>query len=155
MVVGSKARILYADSEGRIKIAEAFNEEALSDFENVDGIVSITHGTGCGINSKGLGWELLQATIAGYSRHPNFGGLIVIGLGCEVNQVSGMAQSMNWANSDTFKMMTIQDVGGTRKTIQEGVEMIKQMLPILNKNQMQIASNIFYYLRIKVPCVIC
>ena len=46
-----------------------------------------------------------------------------------------MAQSMNWANSDTFKMMTIQDVGGTRKTIQEGVEMIKQMLPILNKNQ--------------------
>ena len=76
------------------KIAESFSEEALSEYENVDGIVSITHGTGCGINSKGLGWELLQATIAGYSRHPNFGGLIVIGLGCEVNQVSGMAQSM-------------------------------------------------------------
>ena len=82
-----------------------------------------------------MGWELLQATIAGYSRHPNFGGLIVIGLGCEVNQVSGMAQSMDWASSDTFKMMTIQEVGGTRKTIQEGVEMIKQMLPILNKNK--------------------
>ena len=121
------------------KIAEAFDDETLSDFENVDGIVSITHGTGCGINSKGLGWELLQATIAGYSRHPNFGGLIVIGLGCEVNQVSGMAQSMSWANSDTFKMMTIQDVGGTRKTIQEGVEMIKQMLPILNKNKRKIS----------------
>jgi altronate hydrolase len=117
------------------KIAEAYNEEALSDYENVDGIVSITHGTGCGINSNGLGWELLQATISGYSRHPNFGGLIIIGLGCEVNQVSGMAQSMSWANSDTFKMMTIQDVGGTRKTIQEGVEIIKQMLPILNKNK--------------------
>ena len=117
------------------KIAESFNEEILSEYENVDGIVSITHGTGCGINSNGLGWELLQATIAGYSRHPNFGGLIVIGLGCEVNQVSGMAQSMSWANSDTFKMMTIQEVGGTRKTIQEGVEMIKQMLPILDKNK--------------------
>ena len=117
------------------KIAESFNEEILSEYENVDGIVSITHGTGCGINSNGLGWELLQATIAGYSRHPNFGGLIVIGLGCEVNQVSGMAQSMSWANSDTFKMMTIQEVGGTRKTIQEGIEMIKQMLPILDKNK--------------------
>ena len=117
------------------KIAESFNEEILSEYENVDGIVSITHGTGCGINSNGLGWELLQATIAGYSRHPNFGGLIVIGLGCEVNQVSGMAQSMSWANSDTFKMMTIQEVGGTRKTIQEGVEIIKQMLPILDKNK--------------------
>ena len=117
------------------RIAESFNEEILSEYENVDGIVSITHGTGCGINSNGLGWELLQATIAGYSRHPNFGGLIVIGLGCEVNQVSGMAQSMSWANSDTFKMMTIQEVGGTRKTIQEGVEIIKQMLPILDKNK--------------------
>ena len=117
------------------KIADFFTEEALSEYDNVDGIVSITHGTGCGINNKGLGWELLQATIAGYSKHPNFGGLIIIGLGCEVNQVSGMAQSMSWANSDTFKMMTIQEVGGTRKTIQEGVEIIKQMLPILNKSK--------------------
>ena len=50
-----------------------------------------------------------------------------------------MAQSMSWANSDTFKMMTIQDVGGTRKTIQEGVEIIKQMLPILNKNKRKIS----------------
>jgi len=82
-----------------------------------------------------MGWELLQATMQGYSRHPNFGGLLVIGLGCEVNQVAGMAQSMSWANSDTFKMMTIQEVGGSRKTINEGVEMIKQMLPILNKNK--------------------
>ncbi len=117
------------------KIADFYTEEALSEYDNVDGIVSITHGTGCGINNKGLGWELLQATIAGYSKHPNFGGLIIIGLGCEVNQVSGMAQSMSWANSDTFKMMTIQEVGGTRKTIQEGVEIIKQMLPILNKSK--------------------
>ena len=119
------------------KIAEAFNEETLSKYENVDGVVSLTHGTGCGINSNGLGWELLQATMQGYSRHPNFGGLLVIGLGCEVNQVAGMAQSMNWANSDTFKMMTIQDIGGTRKTINEGIENIKQMLPILNQNKRQ------------------
>ena len=117
------------------KIAEAFDDNTLSAFENVDGIVSITHGTGCGINSKGLGWDLLQATINGYSRHPNFGGLIVIGLGCEVNQVNGMAQTMSWANSDTFKMMTIQEIGGTRKTIEEGIDLIKKMLPILNKEK--------------------
>ncbi len=116
-------------------IAESFNKDNLSDYENVDGIVPITHGTGCGINSKGLGWELLQATIDGYSRHPNFGGLIVIGLGCEVNQVNGMAQSMSWADSDTFKMMTIQEIGGTRKTIEEGIDLVKQMLPIINKDK--------------------
>ena len=117
------------------KIADTFNEEVMSQYPNVDGVVSITHSLGCGGNSRGMGWELLQATMQGYSRHPNFGGLLVIGLGCEVNQVAGMAQSMSWANSDTFKMMTIQEVGGSRKTINEGVEMIKQMLPILNKNK--------------------
>ena len=117
------------------KIADTFNEEVMSQYPNVDGVVSITHSLGCGGNSNGMGWELLQATMQGYSRHPNFGGLLVIGLGCEVNQVAGMAQSMSWANSDTFKMMTIQEVGGSRKTINEGVEMIKQMLPILNKNK--------------------
>ncbi len=117
------------------KIAEHFNETILSEYENVDGVVSITHGTGCGINSNGLGWELLQATIAGYSRHPNFGGLIVIGLGCEVNQVTGMAQSMGWSNSDNFKMMTIQGVGGTRKTINEGIQLTKKMLPVLNQSK--------------------
>ena len=117
------------------KIADTFNEEVMSQYPNVDGVVSITHSLGCGGNSNGMGWELLQATMQGYSRHPNFGGLLVIGLGCEVNQVAGMAQSMSWANSDTFKMMTIQEVGGSRKTINEGVEMIKHMLPILNNNK--------------------
>lgn len=117
------------------KIADSFDEAVMSQYPNVDGVVSITHSLGCGGNSRGMGWELLQSTMEGYSRHPNFGGLIVIGLGCEVNQVAGMAQSMSWANSDTFKMMTIQEVGGTRKTINEGVEMIKKMLPILNKNK--------------------
>ena len=117
------------------KIAEHFTESNLSEYENVDGVVSITHGTGCGINSKGLGWELLQATIAGYARHPNFGGLIVIGLGCEVNQVAGMARSMDWSDSETFKMMTIQGIGGTRKTINEGIQLTKKMLPILNQNK--------------------
>ena len=117
------------------KIAEAFNDDILSEYENVDGVVAITHGTGCGQTSKGLGWELLQATIGGYARHPNFGGLIVIGLGCEVNQVSGMAQSMEWKDSETFKMMTIQGVGGTRKTIEKGVKLAEEMLPVLNRQK--------------------
>ena len=117
------------------KIADSFDEDFMAQYPNVDGVVSITHSLGCGGNSRGMGWELLQATMDGYSRHVNFGGLLVIGLGCEVNQVSAMAQSMNWADSDTFKMMTIQESGGTRKTIQEGIESIKHMIPILNKER--------------------
>ncbi len=114
-------------------IADSFDEEALRDFPNVDGVVSITHGTGCGMAGKGLGWDLLQATMAGYARHPNFAGILVVGLGCEVNQVDGMAEIHSWSSDDLFQMMTIQDTGGTRATIEAGVERIKRMLPKANE----------------------
>lgn len=113
-------------------IADTFKGDGLKDFPNVDGVVAITHGTGCGMAGKGLGWDLLQATMAGYARHPNFAGILVVGLGCEVNQVDTMAASHDWSASDTFQMMTIQDTGGTRATIQAGVERIRHMLPRAN-----------------------
>ncbi len=116
-------------------IADTFKGDALREFPNVDGVVAITHGTGCGMAGKGLGWDLLQATMAGYARHPNFAGILVVGLGCEVNQVDTMAANHDWAASDTFQMMTIQDTGGTRATIQAGVERVRHMLPHANSFQ--------------------
>ncbi|MCY3702043.1 MAG: altronate dehydratase family protein [Rhodospirillales bacterium] len=113
-------------------IADTFKGDGLKDFPNVDGVVAITHGTGCGMAGKGLGWDLLQATMAGYARHPNFAGILVVGLGCEVNQVDTMAANHEWSANDMFQMMTIQDTGGTRATIQAGVERIRHMLPRAN-----------------------
>jgi len=113
-------------------IADTFKGDGLKDFPNVDGVVAITHGTGCGMAGKGLGWDLLQATMAGYARHPNFAGILVVGLGCEVNQVDTMAANHEWSANDLFQMMTIQDTGGTRATIQAGVERIRHMLPRAN-----------------------
>ncbi len=110
-------------------IADTFKGDGLKDYPNVDGVVAITHGTGCGMAGKGLGWDLLQATMAGYARHPNFAGILVVGLGCEVNQVDTMAANHDWSANDMFQMMTIQDTGGTRATIQAGVERIRHMLP--------------------------
>ena len=63
------------------KISDTFDEEYMTQYPNVDGVVSITHSLGCGGNSSGMGWDLLQATMDGYSRHVNFGGLVVIGPG--------------------------------------------------------------------------
>ena len=113
-------------------IADTFKGGGLQDYPNVDGVVAITHGTGCGMAGKGLGWDLLQATMAGYARHPNFAGILVVGLGCEVNQVDTMAANHEWSANDMFQMMTIQDTGGTRATIQAGVERIRHMLPRAN-----------------------
>ena len=114
-------------------IADAFSGDALADYPNVDGIVAYTHGTGCGMAGSGLGWELLQATINGYKRHPNFAALLMVGLGCEVNQVAGMLERHGWTQDGTFQAMTIQDTGGTMATVREGVARVKEMLPEANK----------------------
>lgn len=114
-------------------IADAFSGDALAAYPNVDGVVAYTHGTGCGMAGSGLGWELLQATINGYKRHPNFAALLMVGLGCEVNQVAGMLERHGWTQDSTFQAMTIQDTGGTMATVREGVARVKEMLPEANK----------------------
>ena len=72
-------------------IAEAAEKSGLlDDFPNIDGIVPITHGTGCGMSGENEGYDTLFRTLAGYAQHPNFGGILLIGLGCEVMQVSAL-----------------------------------------------------------------
>ena len=114
-------------------IADAFRGDTLADYPNVDGVVALVHGTGCGMAGSGLGFELLQNTLDGYKRHPNFGGALMVGLGCEVNQIAGMVDRHGWEMGETFQAMTIQDTGGTRATVQRGIEQIKDMLGEVNK----------------------
>ncbi len=72
-------------------IAEAFNRSGiLDDYPNIDGVVPFVHGTGCGMAGQGEGFELLQRTQWGYATHPNLGGALMVGLGCEVFQIAGL-----------------------------------------------------------------
>jgi altronate hydrolase len=68
-------------------IADVFSEERLSKYPNVDGVVSFTHGTGCGMADSGDGFDALQRVLLGYIQHPNLAGILLIGLGCEANQI--------------------------------------------------------------------
>src|SRR5690606_25370414 len=111
------------------QIADAFRGDALAEFPNVDGIVPITHKTGCGMASAGEGIDLLRRVIAGYIRHPNFAAVVFIGLGCESNQISSLLGAENLHESERLHTMTIQDMGGTRKTIDEGVQLVRNLLP--------------------------
>jgi altronate hydrolase len=115
------------------QIAEAFRGEALAAFPNVDGVVSITHKTGCGMASNGEGIDLLRRVIAGYIRHPNFAAVLFIGLGCESNQITSLLGAEQLAESAQLRTMTIQDTGGTRKTIERGIALVREMLPAANR----------------------
>lgn len=78
------------------KVARLTEDDA-EGVEGVDGVVALTHGTGCGMAAQGEGWDLLRRTLAGYARNPNIGGLVVIGLGCEVNTVTGLMADLGVA----------------------------------------------------------
>ena len=109
-------------------IADAFKGEALAAFPQVDGVVAITHGSGCGMGGNGEGLELLQRTLRGYANHPNFAGVLVIGLGCEVNQIAPLVETLQARAPGMFATLTIQDEGGTRETIAQGKQLIAEML---------------------------
>ena len=113
-------------------IAEAFRKEALADFPNVDGVVALTHTTGCGMGSSGEGIDVLRRTIAGYIRHPNFAGVLLIGLGCEANQLAPLLLAHGLSAGSLLHTMTIQGAGGTAAAVAAGIEKIRQMLPLAN-----------------------
>jgi altronate hydrolase len=110
-------------------------ENRLDDYPNVDGVVALTHKTGCGMDSEGEATHLLRRTIAGYARHPNFFSSQLVGLGCEANQVNVLLASQKLKRSDKLEAFTIQEKGGTRKAVENGVARVKEMLPEANKVQ--------------------
>ena len=108
------------------------NPTALAAYPNIDGVVALTHGTGCGMDSEGAGMQILERTLAGYATHPNFGGVIVVGLGCEANQLTAWLQHSGLKEGSTLQTFNIQDTGGTAKTVAKGIAIIEQMLPAAN-----------------------
>ena len=119
----------------RLIAREVERSGLLDDYPNVDGIIPLVHGTGCGMAGKGEGFEALKRTQWGYAGNPNMGGVIMVGLGCEVFQISRMKEEYGVVEGDFFQSMTIQATGGTRKTIAAGVARVKEMLPLLNKTR--------------------
>jgi len=113
-------------------IADHFRGEALAAFPNVDGVVALTHGSGCGMDTHGDGMLLLRRTLGGYARHANFAGVLVVGLGCEANQISSLFGAQNLKEGPLLRTFSIQDTGGTAKTIAHGVEIVREMLPHAN-----------------------
>jgi altronate hydrolase len=105
-------------------------ENPLADFPNVDGVVALTHKTGCGMTqSEPL--TVLRRTLGGYARHVNFAAVVVLGLGCEVNQIGELMQEQRLAGR--LRAMAIQEMGGSRKTVQAGIAFVREALADANR----------------------
>ena len=126
------------------QIAAHFTPERLAAFPHVDGVVAFAQTSGCGMSSPSEHFDVLRRTLAGYARHANLAGALIVGLGCERNQVGALVESQGLkddpANGQLLRTLVMQEVGGTRVTIEAGIRAIEEMLPIANQLRRQTVS---------------
>lgn len=114
--------------------------EVLGDYPNIDGVVALTHGAGCAVDPSGEALGLLRRTLAGYAVHPNFAAVLIIGLGCETNQIESLLETQGLQASAQLRAFTIQGIGGTCKSIAAGIEQVQALLAEANQVQRQPVS---------------
>ena len=107
-------------------------QRRLDHYPHVDGVVALTHVTGCGTPSHGEGVDNLQRTLAGFARHPNFAGVLIVGLGCEANQLGALLETQGLSTSDRLRTLRIQEAGGTLAAIEKGASIVEELLTLAN-----------------------
>ena len=114
------------------RIAAHFTPEKLAAYPNIDGVVAFAQTSGCGMASPSEHFDVLRRTIAGYVRHPNLAGALIVGLGCERNQVMDLVSSQGLREDRLMQTLVMQDTGGTRATVAAGIAAVEAMLPLAN-----------------------
>ena len=114
-------------------IAEAFGGDALKAFPNVDGIVPLVHSGGCAMASEGESMEAFLRCLGGFITHPNFAGALLVGLGCETNQIDRFLNKWGLSDGPMFRTLGIQEIGGTKAAVEKGISIVKGMLPLADE----------------------
>ncbi|MBN9010660.1 MAG: altronate dehydratase, partial [Rhizobiales bacterium] len=109
-------------------IAEHFRDPARLPA-GIDGVVALTHKSGCSVSDGSRSMDMLRRTLGGYARHPNFAGVLIVGLGCEDNQIDLLLEDQRLVPGPMLRTMTMQDLGGTRASIRAGIEAVEAMFP--------------------------
>jgi altronate dehydratase len=111
------------------RIADHFNHGPGWLPGTIDGVLALTHSTGCAMSADSTGFRLLERTLAGFARHPNFGGLMLIGLGCEATQMERLLAGHPLAVAGgRLRTITVQQEGGSQSTIRRGIAEVAAML---------------------------
>lgn len=116
-------------------IAEAAEKSDWLADAGIDGIVPVVHSSGCGMSGQNEGYDTLFRTLSGYAQNPNFSGILLVGLGCEVMQVADLIGHGKLRSDGLYRYMTIQNTGGTRRTIEAGLEHLKEMAELAGNVQ--------------------
>jgi altronate hydrolase len=120
-------------------VARRFDPSVLKDYANVDGVIAFTHDSGCGMQFGGLKHQMLNRVLAGIARHPNIGAYLLIGLGCEQGAMGYLLEDQRLVQIDGISkhrngppVFSMQDMGGTVKTVEAAVRKVAELLPLAN-----------------------
>jgi altronate hydrolase len=121
-------------------VAARFTPDVLAKYPNVDGVVAFTHGGGCGMQFGGEGHATLNRVLGGIARHPNIGGYVLVGIGCETASLGYLLDDQKLVQIAGAPggqprrppVLSMQDVGGTPKTIDAACRLVHEMLPLAN-----------------------
>ncbi len=117
-----------------LEIAHHFTPEVLARYPNIDGVVALTFRASCAMRVGGSTYTVLQRTLAGMARHPNVGACLFVGLGCETSQATDVIRNYNLsADAPPHPaILTIQELGGIKPTVEAGIAAVEELLPVLN-----------------------
>lgn len=90
--------------------------------DGFDGIFTFTHPYGC--SQLGDDHERTKFILQKMVRHPNAGGVLVLGLGCENNQMSAFKQTLGEVDSQRIKFLVCQEVDDE---IETGLRLLKEI----------------------------
>jgi altronate hydrolase len=121
-------------------IARQFTPEVMSRYPGVDGVVALGPASGCCMTPGGDGVAYLQAALAGYARHPNFAGILLLGLGCEQNLIESLLTATGLSPNERLRTLVIQEQGGTRSTVDRGVSLVGELLSLANRQRREPVS---------------
>lgn len=130
--IGLLTTVNCSASVSRFIAAEVERRGLLRDYPMIDGVVALVHTSGCAMPTAGEGFEILRRTLLGYANHPNFGGLLLLSLGCETNELQGLMEDPRFAVVVPHQALVIQEQGGTRETVAAGLEALTAMMPRVN-----------------------
>jgi altronate hydrolase len=128
---------------------EVEKQGILDDYPNIDGVIALTQDNGCVIDYRGVIFDTFKRTAWGYATNPNMGGVMMIGLGCEGFQIPRFKEAYKVEENELFRTMTIQETGGTKKTVDKGVGYVREMLKSVNnvKRETCLASDLILALQ--------
>ncbi len=132
--IGILSTVTCSLSTGHL-IARHFGPEVMSLYPNVDGVVALGANSGCCMTPGGDAVTYLQRSLEGYVGQPNFGGVLILGLGCEQNLVESFLEATGLRPNERLGTMVIQDEGGTNPTVEKGVVAVHKLLEQADRAQ--------------------